>query len=73
MGGGYVVRMGGGRSAYGVLVGEREGKRPLGRPGHIWETVDLQQIRWKVADSIDPAHDSHKWRAVVSAVMEIRL
>jgi len=30
-----------GRSAYGVLVGKREGKRPLGRPGHIWEPVDL--------------------------------
>ena len=38
---GYVVRMEEGRSAYGVLVGKREGKRPLGRPGHIWEPVDL--------------------------------
>jgi len=54
-------------------VGKREGKRPLGRPGHIWEPVDLEQIRWKFADSTDQAHDSHKWRAVVSAMMETRL
>jgi hypothetical protein len=70
---GYVVRMGEGRSVYGVLVGKREGKRPLGRPGHIWEPVDLEQIRWKFADSTDQAHDSHKWRTVVSAMMETRL
>jgi hypothetical protein len=36
--------MGEGRSAYRVLVGKLEGKRPSGRPGHIWEPIDLQQI-----------------------------
>jgi len=35
--------MGEGRSAYGVLVGKLEGKRPLGRPGHIWKPIDLQK------------------------------
>jgi hypothetical protein len=29
---GHVVRMGGRRSAYRVLVGRSEGRRPLGRP-----------------------------------------
>jgi len=24
------------RNLYKVLVGQRQGKRPLGRPGHIW-------------------------------------
>jgi len=29
--------MGEGRDVYKVLVGKREGKRPLGRPRHNWE------------------------------------
>jgi hypothetical protein len=32
--GGHVELMGEMRSAYGILVGEPEGKRPLGRPRH---------------------------------------
>jgi hypothetical protein len=63
--------MGEGRSAYRILVGKLEGKRPSGRPGHIWEPIDLQQIRRKVADWTDLTHDSHKWRAVVSVMMEL--
>jgi hypothetical protein len=38
-----------GRGAYKVLVGKREGKRPLGRPRNIWEDnikMDLQDGRW---------------------------
>jgi hypothetical protein len=31
---GYVARMGEKRSAYWILVGKPEGKRPLGRPRH---------------------------------------
>jgi hypothetical protein len=35
------------RGAYKVLVGKREGKRPLGRPSRRWETIKivLQQMR----------------------------
>jgi len=32
-----------------VLVGKREGKRPLGRPRHRWEDnikMDLQEVGW---------------------------
>jgi len=35
------------RSAYSMLVGEAEGKRPLGRPRHRWEDnirMDLREI-----------------------------
>jgi len=31
------------------LVGKLEGKRPLGRPRHIWENyvkMDLQEVGW---------------------------
>jgi hypothetical protein len=33
---GYVARMGEKRNAYRILVGKREGKRPLGRPRRRW-------------------------------------
>jgi hypothetical protein len=39
--------MGDRRDAYRVLVGRSEGKRPLGRPRHIWEDnikMDLEVI-----------------------------
>jgi hypothetical protein len=29
---GHVAHMGGEKSAYGILIGNPEGKRPLGRP-----------------------------------------
>jgi hypothetical protein len=33
----HVAYMGGRRGIYGILVGQPEGKRPLGRPRHVWE------------------------------------
>ena len=44
---GYVVRMRERRGIYSVLVGKREGKRPLGRPGCRWEDnikTDLLEV-----------------------------
>jgi len=41
--------MGERRSAYRVLVGKPEGKRPLGRHRPRWEgsiNMDLQEVRW---------------------------
>ena len=34
---GHVACMKGRRDAFRVLVGKRERRRPLGRPGHRWE------------------------------------
>jgi hypothetical protein len=34
---GHVARMGEKRNAYRILVGNPEGKRPLGRPRRRWE------------------------------------
>jgi len=39
--------MGERRVVYGVLVGKREGKPPLGRPRYMWEdniNMDLQEV-----------------------------
>ena len=55
-----MARMGERRSAYRVLLGRPEGKRPLGRSRHRWEdniTMDLQAVGWGCMDWIDLAED----------------
>jgi hypothetical protein len=47
---GHVARMGDERKVYRVLMGKKEGKRPLGRPRHRWEDgirMDLREIGWR--------------------------
>jgi len=44
---GHVARMGERRVVYRVVVGKREGKRPLGRPTRRWENnikMNLQEV-----------------------------
>jgi len=43
--------MRGSRCTYRVLVGKPEGKKPFGRPMHIWENnikMDLQEVGCRV-------------------------
>jgi hypothetical protein len=45
----------GGRNAYRILVGNPDGKRPLGRPRHRWVNnikMDLREIGWDGMDWI---------------------
>ena len=59
--------------AYRVLVGKPKGKRPLGRPRHRWEDnikMDIQEVGWGM-DWIDLAQDRDRWRAVLSAVIDL--
>jgi hypothetical protein len=68
--------MGEERKLYKVLVGKREGKRPLRRPRHKWEDgirMDLREIGLGGVDWIRMAQDRDRWRAVVSAVMNLRV
>jgi hypothetical protein len=64
------------RKVYKVLVGKPEGKRPLGRPRRRWEDgirMDLRQMGLGGVDWIQLAQDRDRWRAVVSAVMNLRV
>jgi hypothetical protein len=73
---GHVVRMGEERKVYKVLVGKPEGKRPLGRPRRRWEDgirMDLRETGWGSVDWIQLAQDRDRCRAVVSAVMNLRV
>ena len=68
--------MGERRCIYRVLVGKPEGKRPLGRPRRRWEDnikMDLQEAGCGGVDWIELAHDRDRWRALVNAVMKLRV
>jgi hypothetical protein len=68
--------MGEGRGAYRILVGRPEGRRQLGRSRRRWENnikMDLQEVGWGDMDWIDMAQDRDRWRALVSAVMNLRV
>jgi hypothetical protein len=64
------------RNAYRILVGNPEGKRPLGRPRRIWvENIKmcLREVGCDGMDWIDLAQDMDRWRAYVIAVMNLRV
>jgi hypothetical protein len=70
----HVARMGEERKVYKILEGKPEGKRPLGRPKRRCEDgirMDLREIGLEGVDWILLAQDRDRWRAVVSAVMNL--
>jgi hypothetical protein len=72
----HVARTRDRRGVYRVLVGKPEGKKPLGRPRRRWENnikMGLREARCESMDWIDLAQDRDRWRALVNAVMNIRV
>jgi hypothetical protein len=64
------------RGAYRVLAGKPERRRPVENPTRRWENntkIDVREVGWKSMDSIDPVQDKYRWRAVVNAVMNLRI
>jgi hypothetical protein len=62
------------RNAYRILVGNPDGKRPLGRPRRRWVDnikVDLKEIGLGVMVWTHLAQDRDQWRAVVNTVINL--
>jgi hypothetical protein len=60
----------------GFWWGTPEGKRPLGRPRRRWEdnvSMDLQEVGSGCENWIGLAQDRDRWRALVSAVRNLRV
>ena len=58
------------------MVGKPEGKRLIGRSRRRWEDnikMDIQEVGCGVMDCIELAQDRDRWRALVNAVMNLRV
>jgi hypothetical protein len=73
---GHVARMGEKRNAYRILMEKPEGKRSLGRPRRRWVDIikmDVRGVIWGGIDSINLAQYRDQWRALLNAVMNLRV
>jgi hypothetical protein len=67
---------GGDGSAYSILVGKSEGKRPLGKHIHRWEDnikKAFREVEWGIVDWIHLAQDRNQWWVLVNTVMNLQI
>jgi hypothetical protein len=68
--------MGEKRTAYRLLVGRPDGKRPVGRQRRRWVDnirMDLGAVGWGDVDWIGLAKDRNRLRALVNSVSNLRV
>jgi hypothetical protein len=70
---GHVACMQAKKNADRILVGKPERNRPLGRLRHRFAKMDLREIGWDDMNSIDLAHSTDQWRALVNMVMNLQV
>jgi hypothetical protein len=73
---GHVAQMAEKRNVCRLLVGQPEGKRPLGRPIRRWIDnikMDLLEIGLSVVDWINQIQDRYSWRSHVNVVINLRV
>jgi hypothetical protein len=73
---GHVALVGEGRGVYRVLVGRPKGKRPLGRPRHMWVDnikLDLREIGIDGVNWIHLAQDRVQRQAFVNMITNLWL
>jgi hypothetical protein len=66
--------MGERQDAYKILVWKQGGRKPLGRPRHIFEDnikMDLRKVGWDM-DWIDLAQERYRWWVFMNSVMNLR-
>jgi hypothetical protein len=71
-----VASIGDRRGAYRDLVGRPDGKRPFGSPRRRWEDnikMARQEVGWVGMGWIAVAQDKDRCRAVLNAVMNLRV
>ena len=71
-----MARMGERRGVHRVLVGNPEGKRPVGRTGCRWGNnikMELQDVGGVCGDWIELAQDRERWRVLVSTLRNLRV
>ena len=73
---GHVARMGERRGLKRDFVGKPEGNSPLWKPRRRWKDnnkMDLQEVGCEGMDWTELAQNRDRWRALVNAVMNLRV